>query len=138
MSKKKCSAEVSIDTSCPPPTFEDYHRFTMLDPRTNYKGYVVRNWFPASTMNFVVEKLGQVEDLMDKYEIKNVEELDNRIKALEIIKEKRVNVRAFLKCCHREDGLTIYNNECDDKQEKESKELTQEEYKFLKEILNGN
>lgn len=76
MRKKKCSAEVSIDTSCPPPSIEDYHRFTMLDPQTNYKGYVVRNWFPASTMNLVVDKLGQIEDLMDKYEIKNIEELE--------------------------------------------------------------
>ena len=76
MRKKKCSAEVSIDTSCPPPTFEDYHRFTILDPQNNNKGYVVRQWFPASIMNIVVDKLGQIEDLMDKYEIKDVEELE--------------------------------------------------------------
>lgn len=69
MRKKKGSAEVSIDPSCPPPTFEDYHRFTMLDPQSKYKGhegYVVRNWFPASTMPFVVNKLGQLEDIEDK------------------------------------------------------------------------
>lgn len=61
--------------------------------------------------------------------------IEKDLKALEIIKEKRINVRAFLKCCHREDGLTIYNNQCDDRQEKESKELTQEEYDLLKEVL---
>ena len=54
---------------------------------------------------------------------------------LRIIKEKKVNVRAFLKCCNSEDGLSIYNNQCDDKQEKESKELTQEEFDLLKEVL---
>ena len=56
-------------------------------------------------------------------------------KALEIIKEKKVNVRAFLKCCHREDGLLIYNNQCDNKSVMESKELTQEEFDLLKEVL---
>lgn len=66
MRKKKCSAEVCIDTSCPPPTFEDYHRFTMLDPRTNYKGYTLHNWFPASTRDFVIDKLGQLEDIEDE------------------------------------------------------------------------
>lgn len=67
MKKKKCL--VSIDTSCPLPTFEDYHRFTMIDPQSKYKGhegYVVRNWFPASTMNLVVDKLGQLEDIEDE------------------------------------------------------------------------
>ena len=67
--RKKKSAEVSIDTSCPLPTFEDYHRFTMLDTQNKYKGhegYIVRNWFPASTMNLVVDKLGQLEDIEDE------------------------------------------------------------------------
>lgn len=54
------------------------------------------------------------------------------LKALEIIKEKGVNVRAFLKCCHRADGLLIYNSQC-----VESQELTQEEYDLLKEVLCG-
>lgn len=68
-------------------------------------------------------------------EYADVNNVAKRLKALEIIKNKRVNVRAFLKCCQMEDGLTIYNNQCDDKQEKESKELTQEEYDLLKEVL---
>ena len=67
--------------------------------------------------------------------LQDVAIIEKHLKALEIIKEKRVNVRAFLKCCHREDGFTIYNNQCDDKQEKESKELTPEEYELLKEVL---
>lgn len=68
-------------------------------------------------------------------EYADINNVAKRLKALEIIKNKRVNVRAFLKCCQMEDGLTIYNNQCDDKQEKESKELTQEEYDLLKEVL---
>lgn len=65
----------------------------------------------------------------------NLSGISKKLKALEIIRNKRVNVRAFLKCYHTEEGLTIYNNECDDKQEKESKELTREEYKLLREEL---
>lgn len=65
----------------------------------------------------------------------NLSGISKKLKALELIKEKRVNVRAFLKCCHTEDGLTIYNSQCNDEKERESKELTQEEYDLLKEVL---
>ena len=61
--------------------------------------------------------------------------IEDQLKALKIIKSKKVNVRAFLKCCHRVDGLLIYNNQCYNENEKESKELTQEEYELLKEVL---
>ena len=77
--------------------------------------------------------LEHIPTIQEKAEMTAI--IAKELKALEIIKEKRVNVRAFLKCCHIEDGLTIYNNQCDDKQEKESKELTKEEYDLLKEVL---
>lgn len=67
-----------------------------------------------------------------------IQVIEKELKVLEIIKKKRVNVRAFLKCCHREDGLLIYNNQCDNKSVAESKELTQEEFDLLKERLNEN
>ena len=63
-------------------------------------------------------------------------DLSRRIKALEIIKKKKVNVRALLKSFYSpKDGLSVYNSQCCDWQEMESKELTREEYEFLKEVL---
>ena len=57
-------------------------------------------------------------------------------RALEIIKNKKVNVRALLKSTYSFlDGLSIYNSQCYNRQEMESKELTQEEYELLKEVL---
>ena len=64
--------------------------------------------------------------------------VEKSLKALELIKKKRVNVRVFLKYCNREDGLKLYNNQCCDCQEMESKELAQEEYELLKEVLKWN
>lgn len=64
------------------------------------------------------------------------EVLKKHLEALKIIKRKRVNVRAFLKCCHREDGLLIYNNQCDNDSAAESKELTPEEFDLLREVLS--
>ena len=66
------------------------------------------------------------------------ENLLKSLRALEIIKSKKVNVRAFLKSCSYKDidtQLNVYNSQCCDWQERESKELTREEYELLKEIL---
>ena len=66
------------------------------------------------------------------------ENIDKKLRALEIIKNKKVNVRAFLKSCHYKDSdtqLNAYNSQCCDWQEMESKELTREEYDLLVEVL---
>ena len=64
--------------------------------------------------------------------------IEKSLKALEIIKDKKVNVRAFLKSCFYKDidtQLNVYNSQCNDKEMMESKELTKEEYELLKEVL---
>lgn len=74
---------------------------------------------------------------LEQCEVKQLFDKENqkKLKALEIIKRKRVNVRAFLKCCHTIDGLLIYNGQCDNSNAVESKELSQKEYDLLKEVL---
>lgn len=56
--------------------------------------------------------------------------VEKELKALEIIKNKKVYVRFFLKYCDDEIGLPIYNS-----QVLEEQKLTQEEYDLLKEAL---
>ena len=92
-----------------------------------------------------LEKIGNAEtkdtsfgteiktNLSNEYRI-----IEKSLKALEIIKNKKVNVRAFLKSCSYKDidtQLKVYNAQCCDWQEMESKELTQKEYELLKEML---
>ena len=62
--------------------------------------------------------------------------IETALKALEIIKNKKVNVRALCKSVYSPiDNLLVYNNQCWNEKEMESKELTQEEYDLLKEVL---
>lgn len=63
---------------------------------------------------------------LDPHELKLIIENETNKKALEIIKEKEVNVFIFL---HSGD-LETYNDMVED-----NRKLTQEEYDFLKEVL---
>ena len=77
-----------------------------------------------------------VEEKMDYIKKHYKDNLEKIKKAFEIIKNKKVNVRALIKSFYFvKDGLSVYNSQCCDKEEMESKELTQEEYDFLKEVL---
>lgn len=71
-------------------------------------------------------------DVIDNYKINNYGIIDNgtkkKLKALEIIKEKQVNVGDFIRCKSIED----YNDYCC---YNEKEQLTQEEYDLLKEVL---
>ena len=58
--------------------------------------------------------------------------IEKSLKALEIIKKKRVNVSWFIHCQMFNSPLMMYN-ELHDK-----RELTQEEYELLKEVLKGD
>lgn len=75
-----------------------------------------------------VQKLGQLEDIEEKHNIKFVDDLDKRLIALEIIKEKRVDVARLLVSV----DLERYNNF--DKRDI-LVELTQQEFDLLKEVL---
>ena len=70
--------------------------------------------------------------------IPNFEIIEKELKALEIIKEKNVNVNMFISICNFRDGLEKYNELIlqEDMTGKKGKNLlTQEEYDLLKEIL---
>lgn len=72
-------------------------------------------------------KLFDYENIEEKHSIILLNDLDNRLTALEIIKEKRVNIE-YLKCCeYYEQYKTIcsYWNE-----------ITEKEFYLLKEVLS--
>ena len=73
------------------------------------------------------------------YAVECFEIIEKELKALEIIKGKRVNVRALIKSYYSKYGFQMYNDtQCADKNEKlDSKDLTQEEYDLLKGMLNN-
>ena len=71
------------------------------------------------------EKLCQLEDIEEELGI-DLAQVNKEHKALEIIKEKEVNVFIFL---HSGD-LETYNDMVED-----NRKLTQEEYELLKEVL---
>ena len=62
--------------------------------------------------NVMYQKLSQLEDIEEKHNIKSIDDLDNKLKALEIIKNK---------------GLCDFTRHDFD---------SQEEYDLLKEVLN--
>lgn len=64
------------------------------------------------------------------YILESINTIEKELKALEIIKNKKVYVRFFLKYCDDEIGLPIYNS-----QVLEEQKLTKEEYDLLKEAL---
>ena len=66
----------------------------------------------------------------DKQWKQDVNKNIDRLKSLEIIKEKRVNVNQFLKHCSSNNKWGYNKTVCDKK-----RQLTQEEYDLLKEVL---
>ena len=92
-------------------------------------------WKAYRTIETALKRLESVDRVGEMFCVN----VDKKLKALEIIKNKKVNVRALLKSYYSpKDGLAVYNSQCCDWQEMESKELTQEEYELLKEILKWN
>ena len=69
-------------------------------------------------------------DSENKYQ-KDLETIEKDLKALEIIKEKQINVSALLEL----DDLQQHNDYCD--MVGGCKKLTQEEYDLLKEVLQN-
>lgn len=74
-----------------------------------------------------VDKLGQFEDIGEKHNVKSIDDLDKKLKALEIIKSKSIEV-SLLKIC---EDVMAYNNEV-----KELYWLTREEFEIVKSIIN--
>ena len=72
------------------------------------------------------EKLCQLEDIEEELGI-DLAQINKELEALEIIKEKRVNVQAL-----------FYSSSCEDynKHYTHYEDLTQEEYDLLKEVLS--
>lgn len=83
----------------------------------------------------------RVITIFSKYEIRNFEDLENRLKVLKIIREKRVNVRALIKTFYfiitQHRTKDMYNDaECKNKGDLfVSLELTQAEYDLLYKVL---
>ena len=98
----------------------DYHRFTEKD----YDGYKLSSLWCGGTGAEAVQKLGQLEDLLEKHNIKLFNDLDNRLKALKFIKDtcKLKIYKNKLGQCFLEGTDILYA-------------ISQEEYDLLKEVL---
>lgn len=88
-----------------------------------------------------ISKLGQLEDIEEKHNIKSTDDLDNRLTALEIIKEKDVDINAFKHwIIEKEWSYKDYVNEEDDPNtighQFAYKLLTENEFDLLKEVLS--
>ncbi len=70
-----------------------------------------------------------VFEVLDNHNINSALILDNKLKVLEIILEKNVDIR-FLRDCKT---VEEYNKYCDDITDEKS--LTQEEFTFIKEMI---
>ena len=74
-------------------------------------------------------KLNKLEDVMERHDVEKAEDLERRLKALQILKEKRVNVRTI----YHTDNVVEYNSEA--RRYYDCSLLTREEYVLLKEEL---
>lgn len=70
----------------------------------------------------------QLYDLFEKFRINNRKDLLKKLKSLEIIKEKNINVRGII----NSPTLEHYIDHC---MPRHSEELTQEEFDLLKDVL---
>lgn len=76
-----------------------------------------------------ITKLGRLEDIEEKHDVKSVDDLDKRLTALKIIKEKMVNVYMLSLSIDEED----YNRYA--YMDFGQRKLTREEYSLLREVL---
>lgn len=81
----------------------------------------------GSNICYVIEKLGHVEDIEDKHNILSLDDLDNRLTALEIITKKNVKIDIL----KYESDVVFYNMAIFENEEK----LTKEEFTLLKKTL---
>ena len=95
--------------------------------------------FTAEEYEAIAQKLGQLEDIEERHNIESIADLDNRLKVLKIIKEKRVDVSWLMKCfgfienSTNEEECEYYNDNYE--AYRNSKPLTQTEFDVLKEIF---
>ena len=82
-------------------TENGYKIFHLWDERNSYED--------EHKEDFAINKLGQVEDILEKHTVKSVNDLDKRLIVLDIIKEKRVCIY-FLGGC---DNVDQYNDSMD-------------------------
>ena len=70
-------------------------RLTRKQRFTPFNDYVLNFEFddgklsPAGTQQCIINRLGQIEDIEDKYNIASTDELEKRLEVLEIIKNKK-------------------------------------------------
>lgn len=97
-------------------------------PHCDKKGNLTQvDYIEIKDKKLAEDKLCQLEDIEEKYNISSLDDLDNRLSALEIIKEKGVNAGLLSRCANAErynKGICY-----------ELRYLTQEEYDLLKEEL---
>lgn len=107
--------------------FDTWYACERLKKNTNYALMFIDNTY------CLVDTKDNKFDVIENYKITNKGIIDNetqkKLKTLEIIKKKEVNVAALLEL----DNLQQYNDYCD--MVGGCKKLTQEEYEFLKEVL---
>ncbi len=104
-------------------------RLTSKDKKGNHYS-IIR----ANTVKDIIDfsdKLGQLEDIEEKHGIKSPDDLDKRLKALKITKEKMVNMAQIFNCASVDD----YNLWCSCCGSLENKHITQKEFILLTEVL---
>ena len=92
--------------------------------------FIIKDISEYKTIEKELKEKEELQKLLDHERDLNNHLITHEVKALDIIKEKRVNVKAFLMCCNEKTGLLIYNS-----QVLENQELTEEEFNLLKEVL---
>ena len=98
----------------------------------DFKKYSELEDYANCDLTLAIDKLGQVEDIEEKHNVSSLDDLDNRLTALKIIKEKSVSVGILQMC----PNLDAYNNRIiEHPNVVQTKKLTQEEYDLLKEVL---
>ena len=132
---KKAKDKVLVNPNCEKAKINDYHRFTEKD----YGGYKLSSLWCGGSGADAVQKLGQLEDLLEKYGITYLYELEHlielahkyeeldvekKLKALEIIKRDCPNITLLLTCKNYARYLVMSGGN-----------LLKEDYDFLREVL---
>ena len=78
-------------------------------------------------LDLIEKELKGYERMLKVFGLKELANTENKLKALEIIKNKRVNILWFIIC----NNINEYNNNV----HWENAQLTQEEFNLLKEVL---